>query len=107
MERALFLAQRISAIILGPLVLVHLGLILFAVRNGLSGAEILSRTQGSISWSVFYGLFVLSVTVHAPIGLRNILQEWSRISPLTINIVALLFALIFLALGLRAVAAIV
>ncbi len=107
MERTLFLAQRISAIILGPLVLVHLGLILFAVRNGLSGAEILSRTQGSISWSVFYGLFVLSVTVHAPIGLRNILQEWSRISPLTINIVALLFALIFLLLGLRAVAAIV
>ena len=107
MERTLFLAQRISAIILGPLVLVHLGLILFAVRNGLSGAEILSRTQGSISWSVFYGLFVLSVTVHAPIGLRNILQEWTRISQLTINIVALLFALLFLALGLRAVAAIV
>jgi len=107
MERTLFLAQRISAIILGPLVLVHLGLILFAVRNGLSGAEILSRTQGSISWFVFYGLFVLSVTVHAPIGLRNILQEWTRISQLTINIVALLFALIFLALGLRAVAAIV
>lgn len=107
MERTLFLAQRISAFILGPLVLVHLGLILFAVRNGLSGAEILSRTQGSISWSVFYGLFVLSVTVHAPIGLRNILQEWTRLSQLTINIVALLFALIFLALGLRAVAAIV
>ncbi|MGB5708462.1 MAG: hypothetical protein WBM41_16725 [Arenicellales bacterium] len=107
MERTLFLAQRISAIILGPLVLVHLGLILFAVRNGLSGAEILSRTQGSISWSVFYGLFVLSITVHAPIGLRNILQEWTRISQRTINIIALLFALIFLALGLRAVVAIV
>jgi fumarate reductase subunit C len=107
MERTLFLAQRISAIILGPLVLVHLGLILFAVRNGLSGAEILSRTQGSISWSVFYGLFVLSITVHTPIGLRNILQEWTRISQRTINIIALLFALIFLALGLRAVVAIV
>ncbi len=107
MERTLFLAQRISAIILGPLVLVHLGLILFAVRNGLSGAEILSRTQGSISWSVFYGLFVLSITVHAPIGLRNILQEWTRVSQRTINIIALLFALIFLALGLRAVVAIV
>lgn len=106
MERRLFIAQRVSAMILGPLVLVHLGLILFAVRNGLSGAEILARTQGSFGWGLFYGLFVLSVAVHAPIGVRNILYEWTPVPKTTSNVVALLFAVFLLVIGLRAVAAI-
>lgn len=106
MERHLFIAQRISAMLLGPLVLVHLGLILFAVRNGLSGAEILARTQGSLAWGGFYGLFVVLAAIHAPIGMRNILREWTRLSTPSSNILALLFACLLLTLGLRAVAAI-
>jgi len=106
MERRLFIAQRVSAMVLGPLVLIHLGLILFAVRNGLSGAEILSRTQGSLGWGFFYGLFVLAVAVHGPIGVRNILYEWSPVSKTTSNTVSLLFAIFLLIIGLRAVAAI-
>jgi len=106
MERYLFVAQRVSAMILGPLVLIHLGLILFAVRNGLSGAEILARTQGNIGWTLFYGIFVLSVTIHAPIGIRNILYEWTGISRPASNIIALLFAIFLLTAGLRSVTAI-
>ena len=43
----LFTLQRLSALAMAPFVLVHLGVILVAVRGGLTTAEILSRTQGS------------------------------------------------------------
>jgi fumarate reductase subunit C len=68
-------AQRISAAVLAVCVVVHLVTIIYAVRNGLSAAEILDRTRGSFGWAAFYTLFVLAVTVHAPIGLRNVLAE--------------------------------
>ena len=68
-------AQRISAAVLAVCVVVHLVTIIYAVRNGLSAAEILGRTRGSFGWAAFYALFVLAVTVHAPIGLRNVLAE--------------------------------
>ena len=68
-------AQRISATVLAVCVVVHLVTIIYAVRNGLSAAEILDRTRGSFGWAAFYTLFVLAVTVHAPIGLRNVLAE--------------------------------
>ena len=59
----LFLAQRLTALILAPLVLVHLVLILIAVEGGLSAAEILDRTRGSVGWAAFYGLFVLAAAI--------------------------------------------
>ena len=34
-------------------------------RGGLSAAEILERTRGSVGWAAFYALFVLAVAVHA------------------------------------------
>ena len=103
----LFIAQRVSAMVLGPLVFVHLGLILFAVRNGLTGAEILSRTQGSGFWAVFYTSFVIAVAIHAPIGLRNILQEWSRLPKKLLDTLVVVFALLLVLLGMRAVVAII
>src|SRR5688572_19262948 len=63
-------AQRASAAVLAVCVLVHLVTVIYAVRNGLSAAEILGRTAGSAGWAVFYGVFVGAVAVHAPIGLR-------------------------------------
>ena len=57
-------------------VVVHLVTIIYAVRNGLSAPEILGRTRGSVGWFAFYSLFVLAVTIHAPIGLRPVLGEW-------------------------------
>jgi fumarate reductase subunit C len=68
-------AQRISAMVLGLCVILHLITIIYAVRNGLSAAEILGRTRGSFAWGAFYALFVAAVAVHAPIGVRNILAE--------------------------------
>jgi fumarate reductase subunit C len=74
-ETLLWGAQRASATVLGVCVLVHLATILYAVRGGLTGAEILSRTRGSLGLALFYGLFVVAVAIHAPIGLRAILRE--------------------------------
>ncbi len=68
-------AQRISAMVLALCVVVHLITVIYAVRNGLSAAEILGRTRGSVTWGGFYALFVAAVAVHAPIGVRNILAE--------------------------------
>ena len=74
-EVLLWGAQRISAMVLALCVVVHLITMIYAVRSGLSGAEILSRTQGNVAWMAFYAMFVIAVAVHAPIGLRTILAE--------------------------------
>ncbi|MCT9127056.1 succinate dehydrogenase [Cupriavidus gilardii] len=106
MERHLFVLQRLSAMVMAPFVLVHLVVILYAVRGGLTAAEILSRTQGSWLWIPFYSLFVISVAVHVPIGLRNILIEWGRLGRGASSGLCLLFGLVLLSMGLRAVAAV-
>jgi fumarate reductase subunit C len=71
----LWAAQRISALVLAVCVVVHLVTAIYAIRSGLSAAEILSRTRGSVGWAVFYGVFVAAIAVHAPIGLRNVVSE--------------------------------
>ena len=106
-EATLFALQRLSAKLLAPLVVVHLALILYAVHGGLSAAEILGRTQGSTAWGAFYGLFVLAVAVHAPIGVRNVVREWTRWRGRSLDVASVGLAIVLLALGLRAVAAVV
>ena len=71
----LWTAQRASAAVLAVCLVVHLVTIIYAVRNGLSAAEILGRTRGNMAWAAFYTVFVLAIAVHAPIGLRNVLAE--------------------------------
>jgi len=106
-EWRLYLAQRATAAILAPLVLLHLGVMIYAIHGGLSADEILARTRGSWLWGGFYGLFVAAVAVHAAIGLRNILREWGQLSaPWAGRAAWAMFALLLLA-GLRAVAAVV
>ena len=107
MERRLFALQRFSAAVLAPLVLLHLGLILYATRQGLSAEAILARTEGSLAWALTYGLFVVAAAVHAPIGLRAVLREWSPWRGRTLAWGCALFGLVLLVLGLRAVAAVV
>ncbi len=107
MERRLFVLQRLTAMVLAPLVLVHLGLVLVAIRGGLTAGEILGRTQGSVGWALFYGLFVVAVAIHAPIGVRNVLREWTRLARRTVDILALAFGGLLLVVGLRAVWAVV
>ena len=99
-------AQRISAMVLALCVMVHLITIIYAVRNGLSAAEILGRTRGSVVWGGFYALFVAAVAIHAPIGVRNILAEigWRGRG---VDILMFALALTLVMWGLRAVLAVV
>jgi fumarate reductase subunit C len=106
-EARLFVLQRLSAMLLAPLVLVHLGLILYAVRGGLTAEEILARTEGSIGWALFYAVFVLAAGVHAPIGVRNVLREWAGWRSRSLDVAMLILAAALLATGLRAVWAVV
>jgi fumarate reductase subunit C len=82
---------------------VHIVVMVYAVRGGLSAAEILGRTRGSAGWAAFYALFVLAVAVHAPIGLRAVAVEWLGWRGRTLGIFLHLFGLLLLVLGLRAV----
>jgi fumarate reductase subunit C len=105
-ELFLYLAQRITAAILAPLVLVHIGLIVYATQGGLSAEEILGRTEGSALWALLYGLFVLAVAIHAPIGLRTIIGEMTPWRGRSLDAAMALIGLALLGLGLRAIAAV-
>ena len=76
-QTLLWVAQRTSAALLGLCVLVHLATMIYAVRGGLTAAEILGRTSGNSVWFAFYTVFVLAIAVHVPIGLRAVLIEWA------------------------------
>lgn len=105
MNVRLYLWQRATAAVMAPLVLVHIAVIFYATRHGMSAADILSRTRGSFAWAAFYGLFVLAVSIHAAIGVRNILTEWTPLPEQRVCVV--FFGLVLAALGFRAVAAVV
>ncbi len=106
-ESVLFLLQRATALVLAPLVLVHLALVLYATQGGLSAAEILARTRGSLSWGGFYGLFVIAVAVHAALGLRTVLAEWTALRGRMLDRVTLVIGGALLLAGLWAVRAVV
>jgi fumarate reductase subunit C len=106
MTALLFLAQRATAFVLAFAVAVHLATILYAGHRGLTAADILARTHGNRWFLAFYGLFVLAVAIHAPIGLRNVVREWTRWRGGSLDFVLALFALLLLALGLRAALAV-
>ena len=102
-QTLLWLAQRTTAAVLALCVAVHLVLIVYAMRGGLSAAEILGRTRGNAAWLAFYSIFVLAAAVHAPIGLRNVCTEWLRWRGRSLDIALGLFAALLLAAGMRAV----
>jgi len=105
-ETLLWVAQRASAALLALCVLVHLATMIYAVRGGLTAAEILSRTQGNHAWLVFYSVFALAVAVHAPIGLRAVLAEWLGWRARSRDFALVAFSVVLAGMGLRAVAAV-
>ena len=105
-QTMLWIAQRASAALLAFCVFVHLGVIIYAVRGGISAAEILGRTQGNASWLAFYSLFVLACAVHAPIGLRTVLNEWGGWRGRGCDTAMWLFAALLAWAGMRAVIAV-
>lgn len=106
MTAILFIAQRASAAVLAFAVTVHLATILYAVRGGLTAGEVLARTRDNHWFFAFYVLFVLAVAVHAPIGLRNVLREWTPFHRRSIDVALALLAFVLLALGFRAAVAV-
>jgi len=105
-QARLWVAQRVTAMILAFCVVVHLATIILAVRGGLTAAEILARTQGSMAWGAFYSTFVVAVAIHGGIGLRTIGIEWLGMGRAAGWVAALVSASL-VALGLRAVVAVV
>ena len=105
-EALLWLASRASAAVLGVCVIVHLVTMILAVRGGLTAAEILGRTRGSLAWMTFYAVFVLAVAVHAPLGLRAVIAEVAGRQGRTLDLLMLGLAVLLLVGGLRAVAAV-
>jgi len=103
----LYVWQRSTAALMVPLVLVHVVVIFYATRKGMTAADILARTRGSIAWASFYSVFVAAAAIHAAIGVRNILTEWSPLNERRAGILSIVFGALLLLLGLRAVAAVV
>jgi fumarate reductase subunit C len=102
-EATLWIVQRASAAVLALCVTVHLATIIYAIRGGLSAGEILARTRGNHAWLAFYALFVLAASVHAPIGLRSVLGEWLRWRGASREFALILFSMMLLWTGMRAV----
>jgi len=58
-------------------------------------------------WASLYGAFVFAVAVHAAIGVRNVLTEWSPLNDRVAVLFAAIFGVSLLVLGARAVGAVV
>jgi fumarate reductase subunit C len=95
--------QRISAMVLALCVVLHLAVMIYAVRGGLSAGEILDRTRGSFAFAGFYAVFVIACAVHVPIGVARIAEEWLRLDRVLALALARLLGITILFLGLRAV----
>ena len=102
----LYMLQRITALLMAPLVLGHLATMIYAIQGGLSAAEILGRTQGSALWFLFYGLFVVAVSVHGAIGLRVIVFEWAGLKGRALDVFMWAVGLGLFTLGAAAVRAV-
>jgi fumarate reductase subunit C len=105
-EAVLWIAQRATAVILAFCVLVHLVTLIYAVRHGLSAADILGRTRGNAAWAAFYVIFVAAVAVHGAIGLRTVAAEWLRFRGAAAEAATAAVAIGLLLMGLRAVVAV-
>jgi fumarate reductase subunit C len=106
LDLRLYILQRVTALIMAPLVLGHIAVMIVAVRGGLSAEEILSRTQGSLLWAGFYGTFVLAASVHAAIGLRVVVFEYAKLKGLALSLFTWAVFLALLFMGTRAVFAV-
>jgi succinate dehydrogenase subunit C len=107
MSFRLYLLQRLTAALMVPLMVGHIVTIIYATRHGLSAADILSRTRGSILWASFYGAFVLLAATHGAIGLRVIAGEWTQLRGRSLDALMFVAGLMLALLGARAVYAVV
>ncbi|MDG1530371.1 MAG: succinate dehydrogenase [Paracoccaceae bacterium] len=102
----LYMLQRLSALFMAPFVLVHIAVMIYAIQGGLNTSEILSRTQGSVFWFLFYASFVVAVSVHAAIGLRVLAHEVFGLKGIALSALTWGICLALLFMGARAVSAV-
>lgn len=107
MNVRMYILQRATAALMVPLIAIHIAVIFYATRKGLSAADILGRTRGSIVWGAYYGVFVLAAAAHAAIGVRTVAIEWGRMARPSADLLMWAFGGMLLVLGLTAVAAVV
>lgn len=107
MNVRLYIWQRATAALLAPLVLIHIAVIFYATRQQLTAADILSRIHGSALWASYYGLFVAAAAIHASIGVRNILAEWSPLDDRAAGWCGVSLGIVLALLGAHAVVALV
>ena len=105
-ELRLYVIQRATALLMIPLILAHLLIIFYATGKGITAADILSRTEGSLGWALFYSVFVILAALHGAIGLRSVLREWTSLRGVLLDATMFLFAGLLIALGARAVIAV-
>ena len=85
---------------------VHLVTMIYAVRHGLSAADILGRTRGNYAWFAFYATFVAAVAIHAPIGVRTVAGEMLGLRGAWVDIALLVLGAALALWGWRAVFAV-
>jgi fumarate reductase subunit C len=107
MNVRLYVWQRATAALMVPLVLVHIAVVLYVSRQGMTAADILSRTHGSTVWASYYGLFVAAASIHASIGVRNVLTEWSPLDDRRAGWCAVGLGIVLALLGFHAIVALV
>ena len=107
MNVRLYIWQRATAALMAVLVPIHIAVIFYATRQQLTAADILARTHGSALWASYYGLFVAAASIHASIGVRNILTEWTPLDDRGAGWSATVFGIVLALLGLHAVVALV
>lgn len=107
MALRLYVLQRVTAVLMVPLIIAHLTTIIFVTRHGLTAAEILNRTRGSLGWGLFYGLFVLCASVHGSIGVCSIAAEWSPLRGRALHGLMWGIGVLLFILGMRAVYAVI
>lgn len=107
MNVRLYMWQRLTALAMVPLIAGHLATMIYAIQGGLTAKEILSRTQGSLGWALFYGAFVILAAIHGAIGVRSVANEWTQLEGRALDGLMWAFGVALAALGLRAVAAVV
>ena len=102
----LYLWQRLTAALMAPLIVGHLAVVFYATSAGLSAADILARTRGSIGWALYYGAFVVLAAIHGAIGVRAVARESTSLRDRGLDVLMWGFGLVLLLLGLRGVAAV-
>ncbi|QCY09556.1 succinate dehydrogenase [Pseudomonas sp. MPC6] len=106
-EFKLWLLHRVSAMLLGLFVVIHIVGMIIAIQGGLSSAEILQRTSENYVMGVFYSVFTIAAAVHSSIGLRTVAFEVLGWRGAIVNRVLTVFFLMLCVTGISAIGGLV